>query len=379
MNDHLTFRCAIMLLCWCVAISATAAESVATPDPATHAEASAEADATTASITVASLRQGQLIRPLTMYGTVVPATGSTQVITMACDVVIDQWLIPAGAALPAKAVLGRAHITPEAAAARNEAVVAEVAAHDDLRLVRARHDLKLATQQEVLQAVNAAQIAEVRASAWKTRCRDEQVEFVTPVVGFLLAVNVSAGQTISAGTPIATVTTGAQEARLGLEPGDAQALGPNAQFRVSVSQQPDRHFSPASAAMISAIVDPDTRLLTVLVPLNQELKQEPREMALVPFGSAISAQVDRQGPTGLLVPRAALVRENDGWCVFVIAADVAHHRAVTLLAESGSEAAISAADLHAEELVAVTGSGVLVEGMRVNHDAETPAKSGDKQ
>ena len=131
--------------------------------------------------------------------------------------------------------------------------------------------------------------------------------------------------------------------------------------------------------MISAIVDPDTRLLTVLVPLNQELKQEPREMALVPFGSAISAQVDRQGPTGLLVPRAALVRENDGWCVFVIAADVAHHRAVTLLAESGSEAAISAADLHAEELVAVTGSGVLVEGMRVNHDAETPAKSGDKQ
>ena len=381
MNDPLMLQSTAVLrragmpvaLCCCLGMLATAAAEEATPPAAgtaPQAGAPAESDAPTATITVAPVRQGQLTRALTVYGTVVPATGSTQVIAVACDVVIDQWTVPVGAPLPAKAILGRAHITAETVAARNEAFAAEVAAHDDLRVIRARHDLKLATQQDLLQAVNAAQIAEVRATAWRTRCREEQVVFFTPVVGFLLSANVTAGQTISAGTPIAIVSTGAQEARLGIEPADAQALGSNAQFLMSVAQQPALHLPPTAASVISAIVDPDTRLLTALVPMGT---------GQVPFGSAITATVDRLGPTGLLVPRGSLVREDGGWCVFTIEDEAAHHHVVTLLAESGTDAAISAADLRTEQLVAVTGSGVLTEGMRVQSatPAEVPAKPGD--
>ncbi len=324
----------------------------------------------TAVISTAAIRRGQLSRPLTLYGTVVPATGSTYTITLACDAVIDRWLLPVGAPLPGNTVLGEAHLTAEAAALRSEAFANETVAQEDLRLLRARLELKLATQAELVQAESAAHIATVRATAWRTRCPDERITFVTPVAGTLLATTVTQGQIVSAGTPLAVVATGAQEARLGIEPDDAQALASGTPFTVVVSRQPDVHLAPSAASMISALIDPDTRLLTVLVPIGQ---------GQVAFGSGLSATVERQGPVGLLVPRAALVSSDAGWCVFTISDSVAHVVAVTITAEYGAEAVIAGERLAPEQLVAVHGSSVLSDGMRVQVADDEPEKPGSEK
>lgn len=321
----------------------------------------------TAVISTAAIRRGQLSRPLTLYGTVVPATGSTYTITLACDAVIDRWLLPVGAPLPGNTILGEAHLTAEAAAVRSEALANEAVAQEDLRLLRARLELKLATQAELVQAESAAHIATVRAAAWRTRCPDEHITFVTPVAGTLLATTVTQGQIVSAGTPLAVVATGAQEARLGIEPDDARALTSGTPFTVVVSRQPDVHLAPSAASMISALIDPDTRLLTVLVPIGQ---------GQVAFGSGLSATVERQGPVGLLVPRAALVSSDAGWCVFIITDSVAHAVAVTITAEYGAEAVIAGENLAPEQLVAVHGSSVVSDSMRVQVTNEEDAKAG---
>ena len=333
--------------------------------PAAVAESTASGQPQIATITTARVRQGQLHRTLTVYGTVVPATGTTRTISLPYDAEIDRWTQPIGAHMPVGAVLGAAHPTADVIATRAEALASETAARRDVDVITAKHDLQLATQQDVFQAESVVRIASIRAAAWRTRCPDEQVTLTAPMAGMLLAVNVTAGQVVPAGTPLAVMVTGSQEARLGLEPRDMDALPAGALFTVTVSRSADVSLPPTAASVVSGIVDPETRLMSILVPMA------PGNAA---FGAAVSATVEGQGPTGLLVPRGALVRDDDTatWQVFSIVDSIAHPIPVTLLAESGDDAVVAATGLSQDQEIAVTGSGVLADGMRTQHEA-TPA------
>ena len=86
----------------------------------------------------------------------------------------------------------------------------------------------------------------------------------------------------------------------------------------------------------------------------------------------LRGNIDLSGPESAVVPRAALMQDEEGTYVFTVAEGVAHKTPVSLLTETDTEAAVKEAFAAGTQVV-VAGNAALKDGMKVRLPAE---KSG---
>jgi len=124
-------------------------------------------------------------------------------------------------------------------------------------------------------------------------------------------------------------------------------------------------FSPqmrlqSQVSGVAAVVDPASRMINASAPVPG---------AVLPVGSAVSAEIVLASHQGLVVPRAAIAFDEGGAHVFVVRGGKAKQVAVRVIADHGEVTEV-AGPLTLSDQIAVQGAYQLQDGMAVRARAQ---------
>ncbi len=262
---------------------------------------------------------------------------------------------------------------PEVAAARASKELAEA----DFARIRTLLDQKVVSQAEfdlrrtqfeatssqyaaarnaALQQYRSYEAARARASIARKALADTEVR--APFSGLVVERKVSAGDFVTRGTKIATIVkVSPLRVQLTVPEQSIAMVKPGQAVRVQVDAYPDRQFD-GRVRFVSPSLRADQRALTVEAVI-------PNTDGVLMAGMFVSADIELPArEPALLVPTEAILPSTGGGRVFVLHADRAEERLVTLGMSFGTRTEILKG-IAAGEMVAVEHAGELIDGARV--------------
>jgi membrane fusion protein, multidrug efflux system len=246
-----------------------------------------------------------------------------------------------------------AHLAYQQAASAAKLARAEVA-----RLSAQRTD-NLATASQVETAEKALADAEAAlAAARRQGAEADEVVLRAPIDGIVTALGVGIGDRPAVGAALATIApANAAAVTLGVEPGEARLVHSGDAVKVRVVQLGARERS-GRVTVVGAALDKTTRLVTVSVTLDETGFDD------APAGSAVEADIATRVVEAFSVPRAAIVRDENGTAVFEVRAGRAHRVPVIIEVDEGSRVGVSGA-LDRARPVVTTGAYELEDGVGI--------------
>lgn len=221
-----------------------------------------------------------------------------------------------------------------------------------------RFDLKLATNEELLQAKQTFQEAQLRLESLERKGVGQRQQIQATAEGVVKNIPIQEGSIVSAGsTLLEIVDQGRVEVRLGVEPEDMDYLRVDQPVLLSSVNMPESHRVIGRIRVISRFINPATRLVDVLVELpssNQFLLDE-----YVRGEIAIASKV------GVVVPRAAVLPEEDHYVLFTIKDGHAVKHTVQLGLEDGKDVEVIGSGFHPGDRAVILGNYELTDGMTV--------------
>jgi RND family efflux transporter MFP subunit len=310
----------------------------------------------TAEITVAPVRAGAVLETVEGFGVLTGSAESIRTLAASRAVVVDRILVTPGASVSAGAPLIEIASAPASTQAYRLAADAVTFARRDLertqRLLAARlaANDQLSAAEKTLADAQGALAAETAAGAGLAR-----QTLRAPFAAVVTAVPAAAGDHMAADAPLITLTGGADRvARLAIEPGRAARLAPGQAVTLAGVFGPGPPFE-SRLTVVGRQIDPVSRMIIALAPVTG---------GQLPLGEAVRGKILVASHPGLLVPRAAVVVDEDGAHVFVIAGGRARRVAVTAGPEVGDEIAVEG-EVRAGNPVALEGAYELRDGMAV--------------
>lgn len=183
----------------------------------------------------------------------------------------------------------------------------------------------------------------------------------SPVNGRVIQLHKDSSEPVQAGQPLLEIgDTGAMEAVIDVLSGDALRIAAGAAVQLSTGRS-----QPPMAGQV-ARVDPVAFTKTSALGIEEQrvnvtvaLKAPPEDLQKLGDGFRVDARITVLANDGaLLVPSAALVRQGDGWQVFVVEAGKARARAVTFSDRNADSAWVTDGLKAGEVVVLYPGSGM---------------------
>jgi HlyD family secretion protein len=238
------------------------------------------------------------------------------------------------------------------------------AALDQSRLAReaAAQALKAAQAQQVA-ADHAA--GEARAALGRAEPSGHATQGLwslqSPVSGRVIQLHKDSSEPVQAGTPLLAIgDTGAMEAVIDVLSGDAPRIAAGAPVQLSTGRsQPPlagqvARVEPAAFTKTSALGIEEQRVNVVVA-----LKADAGTLQKLGDGFRVDARITVSAQDGaLLVPSAALVRQGEGWQVFVVEAGKARARGVTFSDRNADSAWVKDGLKAGETVILYPGSGM---------------------
>ena len=314
-------------------------------------------------VTTMSLARRTLAERIVAYGTVAAQASDVRSISVPFESRVIRVLVTAGARVEAGAEIVKVEASPDAALAVLEARNAVAVAEAEAKRVQQRFDEQLATNTELATAKQTSDAAALRLKSFTDRGVDAPRTLTAEEAGIVAKIDVQEGQIVAAGAPLIEVAAGDRiEARLGVEPDDAQALKPGQAVTLRAIGRARGDAIQATIRTVGQRVDPSTRLVEVLVAL-------PADAPLL-IETFVAGEIEKASTTGLIVPRDAALPDEDGKAVVFTAKDgKAVKHAVTLGLQTASDVEVIADDLHEGDAVIVVGNASLEDGMAVEAEA----------
>jgi RND family efflux transporter MFP subunit len=321
-----------------------------------------------ASVRTAPVRRGSIARTIRAYGPVVARAGASRVVSAAFETRVLQVLVVAGQHVDAGTPLIRVEPSPESKLQIAEARRMLTATEADLKQVQSRVELKLATNQDLSTARQAADAAKLKLDSLLERGAGEAGphEFKAEVAGIVSAVASQPGQLLAAGAPLAEVVPADQiEVRLGVAPADVRGVSPGLDVTlrpvgVSVAEPIVGHVR-----LVSEKVSPDTRLVDVFV--------SPASGTRLVLDEYVNAELSQPQREGLIVPRSAVLPDEDGHVLFTVKDGHALRHSVTLKADDDRDAVFESKDVAEGDEAIVLGNFELDDHMKVAAQPAEPA------
>ena len=329
---------------------------------------------------VAAPTAAQLQRPTLKVGDVVKAGDVVAVLAPAAPGMIDartrevlqQRVGSAGAAAAAasanvkrlQAALAQATLDAERSAQLAKDKFIASSALDQSRLAReaAAQALK-AGQAE--QAASEHALGEARAALGRAEPAVGATQGLwslkSPVNGRVIKLHKDSSEPVQAGQALLEIgDTGAMEAVIDVLSGDAPRIAAGAAVQLSTG----RNQPPLSGQV--ARIDPVAFTKTSALGIEEQrvnvtvaLKAPPEELQKLGDGFRVDARITVSAKDGaLLVPSAALVRQGEGWQVFVVEEGKARARAVTFSDRNADSAWVKDGLKAGETVVLYPGSGM---------------------
>jgi RND family efflux transporter MFP subunit len=327
------------------------------------AMASSENAAPSVLIKSEPLRKLSVAETLTAYGSVTPSTGAVINISFQRAGQIARLFIVAGQRVRRGQVLLDFATDPNAAALYHQAETTEIFARGELTRVEDLAVHQLATQSQLAAARKALQDAQANLAAEKHIGAGMATQRVNASFdGVVSQLSMQQGDRVPSGIPILQLSkAGKLRATLGVEPEDIVRL------RVGMPVQIASVFGNQTAVaslllQIHGVINPLTRLVDVDVEL-----QDATTSGLLP-GMQVRGVITLDSRESWVVPRSAVLRDEQGSFLFQARNGHAVRVPVTAGLESGNSVAVSGA-LDNSLKVIVLGTYELQDGMllRENH------------
>jgi len=322
----------------------------------------------TAAVEVAPAVEASIGRTLVAYGVVDSSASGARTVTLAYDCVVRSVAAPAGSRVSPGAVLLVVEPTPDARLQLDSARGVAALAARSLASVRERYDLRLATDDDLRTAEQADQDAQLkRESLEKRGLGDSAGRLVSPVAGIVVKLDAQPGAIVPAGTALATIAgSGQLEVKLEVEAADAAAIRAGQPVTINAVNRPAAPAVRSTVGATGALADAATGALEVRVPLPADSDWFPGEHA--------RAEIETERKTALVVPRSAVLPEDDQEILYTVAGGKAVKHAVRVGIASGETVEVSAPDLKAGDAVVTQGNYELEDGMAVQlADKSAPA------
>lgn len=322
----------------------------------------------------------QLQRPTLKVGDAVMAGDVVAVLAPAAPGMIDartrEVLQQRVGSADAAVAAARANVQRAQAALAQATLEAERAAQlakDNFIAPSARDQSRLA-REAAAQALKAAQAEQAAAghAAGEARAALGRAEpaggapqglwsLKSPVNGRVLKLHKDSAEPVPAGAPLLEIgDTGAMEAVIDVLSGDAPRIAAGAAVQLSTGRN-----QPPLAGQVARI-DPVAFTKTSALGIEEQrvnvtvaLKAPPEELQKLGDGFRVDARITVLAQDGaLLVPSAALVRQGEGWQVFVVEGGKARVRAVSFSDRNADSAWVKDGLKAGETVVLYPGSAM---------------------
>ena len=305
------------------------------------AAAAEDAARPAAKVATTLLREQPLAQTIEVFGVIAAAPSGDRVTAAPYDCVVGKIYVSVGTSVAAGDALLEIGPSPDTKLAYDSARSVSALATQALASAQERFDLKLATNQDLLAARQAAEDARLKAASLEARGLGGEGRITAAVAGVVSKLDVSAGTLAPLGTALVTVSTGGQlEARLGVEAADVAAVAPGQPVTLESSNRAGAEKVSATVRTVGGALDAATGAAEVRVAV-------PAGAALL-LGEHVRAAIEiRKKNAALVVPRSAVQPADDKQVLFT----VKDGKAVWHEVKTG---------LVTDELVEVTGEGLRV-------------------
>lgn len=331
--------------------------------------------------TVTAPTAAQLQRPTLKVGDAVQAGDVVAVLAPSAPAMIDartrsvlQERVGSADASLAAAVANVKRLQAALAQATLEAERADQLAKDNFIAPSARDQARLAREaaQQALRAGQAQQAAadhalgEARAALQRAQPGNGAVtqglwSLTSPVSGLVLKLHKESAEPVTAGQPLLEIgDTGALEAVVDVLSGDSLRIPSGAAVQLATGRaQPPlagtvARIEPQAFTKVSALGIEEQRVNVVVA-----LDAQAQDLQRLGDGFRVDARITLSAQDGaLLVPSAALVRQGDGWQVFVVEGGKARARTVTFKDRHADSAWVQDGLKSGEKVILYPGSAM---------------------
>lgn len=311
-----------------------------------------------APVQVVPLKEGAITEESVVYGTVIPAPGAVQAISVPFESQVRHVFVSTGQRVTAGEKLVEIDPSPDTQLQLEEARNTLAVAEQNLRYVRQRFALKLATNDQLLQAQQTSQDAHLRLDSLERRGVGNKRALLADAAGLISTVSIQEGAIMAAGsTLLEIVAQDRMEVRFGAEPEDLPRLRPDQPVTLGRVNRPAAQEVTGRIRKIARAVNPATRLVDVFVTLSAAPELLLDEYMLGRL-SLTSAQ-------GLIVPRAAVLPEEDTYVLFTVHDGRAKKHRVHVGVENDQAVEVTGDHLRPGDLVVTLGNYELHDGMAV--------------
>ncbi|PQV46824.1 efflux RND transporter periplasmic adaptor subunit [Paraburkholderia sp. BL21I4N1] len=340
---------------------------------ATATGASDSAGQPAVAVQTVRVQRAVIAQPVRGYGIVATSASSLTTVNLPYVARIVQMRVQTGQRVTRGTPLLVVQADPATVLAATQAKSAVTLAQGELARTQSLFDKGLATQSQLAAARKANDDArQALAAQNQSGVASGNQVVAAPRDGVVLQVSVAQGDQVQAGAAIlqlandTEVTNTRPNVTLGVEPSDAATI--------HIGDTVTLHGLSASLAkaaiagrvvLVGAAIDPQSQLVDIgaIVPTGQS--------AFIP-GVHVSADIATRGGTHWIVPRAAVLKDEQGAYVFqTTPQNNARRVAVTIQVENGDRYGVEG-QLDAAQGLVVSGNYELQDGMAVQTGGGAP-------
>jgi RND family efflux transporter MFP subunit len=333
-----------------------------------RAQEDAKAESASVLVETKPVQRGEIADKLIGYGSAVPAINGGMTLSVQAEGRVMRIAVTPGEAVHAGQILLEFHLSAAASSTYSQAVSALKLAQEERTRIARLLDQQLATRDQKAQADKAASDAQAALAALEHETGGKpQQTLVAPFDGVVSTVPVAQGDRVAAGAALVTITRSkGLVVTVGVEPSERGRLQLGQSVEVqSLGGGSETH--EGKLVRVDRSLNPKTRLVDADVAVDDELLQ----------GDAFRAAIEVGQLKGWLVPRDAVLDDEDGAYLFQVDGKKAVRVAVKRIG-SDEETAVVDGPVDAKREVVVVGNYQLESGMAVRKDEAAKDKSNAK-
>ncbi len=340
------------------------ADEEKTPQGAASGSNAANPDAggPVACVRTIPIKKGTISEETVVYGSVIAAPGALQTVSIPFESQVLRSMVNEGQKVSKGDILLKIQPSPDTMLKLDQAKNVYDLAQQSYQQMETKHSLKLATNEQLLQAKQVLDQARLSLESMKNRGIGGEGKITSSVGGLIEKIYVQEGSIAAAGNPIMDIVAQNRlEVLLGVEPEDIERVHTDQTVSLTRVNAPASLEVTGKVRRISYAVNPATRLVGVFVTLTT-----PAGFLL---GESIQGKISMSVADGLIVPRSAVLPEGDRYVLFTVKDGHATKHIVEIGIENSREYQVMGKDLEAGEDVVFSGNYELSDGMAVTTEA----------
>jgi RND family efflux transporter MFP subunit len=314
-------------------------------------------------VQLGAIEKKPIMEAVSAFGTVVPVAGKMVSLNLPFESVVRHVLMTRGQSFQAGDLLIQINASPAVQLQFRQAQLTKDLTQRALAEVEKQFGLKLATNKDLNEAQKAARDAELAFESLQQQGVNTITELRATSAGYVDKVNIQDGQIVAAGTALVDlIGKGDLEVKLGVRSDVVNNIHAGQPASLDIDSSSAGDPIPGQVRLVTHEVDPTTGLVEVFVSVS------PDHPFLI--GAYVRGEIETRKDDALVVPKSAVLPEEDNFYLFTISDKKAVKHTVKLGIQTPNEVEVLSADLKAGDEVVTVGNYELTDGATVEVEGQ---------